>query len=130
MAHSQTPTYYKRGSIQVWDFIRDQDLNFHLGNSIKYICRYGHKGTYDDQVSDLKKAIHYLNDELNNLQRSRNIEDISGLPQDTIVFSGTGVPGGLSDSQLEGPSSSCQAAQPYSGGIQGVFGGGVDALSF
>ena len=130
MAHSPNPTYYKRGSIQVWDFIRDQDLSFHLGNAIKYICRYGHKGTYDDQVSDLKKAIHYLNDELNNLQRSRNIEDLSRLPQDTLVFTGTGIQGGLSDSQLEGSSSSRQAAQAYSGGVQGVFGGGVDALSF
>ena len=128
MAH--TPTYYRRGSIQVWDFIRDQDLNFHLGNSIKYICRYGHKGTYDDQVSDLKKAIHYLNDELNNLQRSRNTEDLSRLPQDTIVFTGTGVPGGLSDTQLTRPSSSFQAAQSYSGGVQGVFGSGGDTLSF
>ena len=130
MAHPTKPAYYRRGSIQVWDFIRDQSLNFHLGNAIKYICRYGHKGNYDNQVSDLKKAIHYLNDELNNLQRSRNREDLSRLSQDTIVFTGTGVQGGLSDNKLEGPSSSCQAAQAYSGGVQGVFGGGVDALSF
>ena len=25
--------------IEVWDFIRDQQLNYHLGNAIKYICR-------------------------------------------------------------------------------------------
>ena len=25
------PTYYKRGSTDVWDFIREQGLNFHLG---------------------------------------------------------------------------------------------------
>jgi len=55
------PTYYKRGSIQVWDFIRDQGLNFHLGNAIKYICRAGYK---DSKVEDLKKAIHYLQNEL------------------------------------------------------------------
>ena len=130
MAHSQNPSYYKRGSIQVWDFIRDQSLNFHLGNAIKYICRYGHKGNYDDQVSDLKNAIHYLNDELNNLQRSRNREDLSRLSLDTIVFTGTGIQGGLSDSQFELPSSACPAAQAYSGGIQGVFGGGRDVISF
>ena len=69
---TQGPSYYQRGSIQVWDFIRDQRLNFHLGNAIKYICRYGHKGDYNEQVSDIKKAIHYLNDELNHLERSRN----------------------------------------------------------
>ena len=55
------PAYYKRGSIQVWDFIRDQGLNFHLGNAIKYICRAGYK---DSKVEDLKKAIHYLENEL------------------------------------------------------------------
>jgi hypothetical protein len=55
------PSYYKRGSIQVWDFIRDQGLSFHLGNAIKYICRAGYK---EDRISDLTKAIHYLQNEL------------------------------------------------------------------
>ena len=95
------PWYYQQGSIQVWDFIRDQKLNFHLGNAIKYICRYGKKGAYNEQVSDLKKAIHYLNDELNNLERSRNREDLSGQPHDHVVFTGTGVPGGLSDNEYQ-----------------------------
>ena len=51
------PQYYRLGSIQVWDFIRDKELNFHLGNAIKYICRAGHKDDYQD---DLQKAIQYL----------------------------------------------------------------------
>ena len=55
------PAYYQRGSIDVWDFIRDQRLNFHLGNAIKYICRAGHK---DGKIQDLEKAIHYLENEL------------------------------------------------------------------
>lgn len=55
------PSYYRRGTIEVWDFIRDQDLNYHLGNAIKYVCRAGHK---DSKVDDLKKAIHYLTNEL------------------------------------------------------------------
>jgi hypothetical protein len=53
--------YYRRGSIEVWSFIRDQGLNFHLGNAIKYICRAGYK---DSKIEDLKKAIHYLQNEL------------------------------------------------------------------
>ena len=53
--------YYRRGSIEVWDFIRDQDLNFHLGNAVKYICRAGHKHS---KIEDLEKAIHYLENEL------------------------------------------------------------------
>ena len=55
------PAYYQRGSINVWDFIRDQRLNFHLGNAIKYICRAGHKSS---KIEDLEKAIHYLENEL------------------------------------------------------------------
>ena len=55
------PLYYQRGSIDVWDFIRDQGLNFHLGNAIKYICRAGYK---DSKIHDLEKAIHYLQNEL------------------------------------------------------------------
>ena len=53
--------YYRRGSVEVWSFIRDQGLNFHLGNAIKYICRAGYK---DSKIEDLKKAIHYLENEL------------------------------------------------------------------
>ena len=57
------PSYYKRGPTDVWNFIRDQGLNFHLGNAIKYICRAGHK---DSKIQDLEKAIHYLKNELDN----------------------------------------------------------------
>ena len=57
------PEYYQRGSGHVWDFIRDQGLNFHLGNAIKYICRAGYK---DSKIQDLEKAIHYLQNELDN----------------------------------------------------------------
>ena len=55
------PEYYRRGSIQVWDFVRDQELNFHLGNVIKYVCRAGYK---DDDIEDLSKALHYLSNEI------------------------------------------------------------------
>ena len=59
---ANTPAYYTRGKIEVWDFIRDQNLNYHLGCALKYICRAGHK---DCKETDLKKAIHYLENELN-----------------------------------------------------------------
>ena len=55
------PNYYKRGTTDVWDFIRDQGLNFHLGNAIKYVCRAGYK---DSKIQDLEKEIHYLQNEL------------------------------------------------------------------
>ena len=66
------PNYYRRGSVQVWDFIRDQNLNFHLGNAIKYICRADHK--YDD-IEDLSKAIHYLSNEIE-YRTGKRVQDI------------------------------------------------------
>jgi len=60
---ADSPAHYTRGSIEVWDFIRDQELNYHLGNAIKYICRAGYKGD-NTKAQDLKKAIHYLENEL------------------------------------------------------------------
>jgi hypothetical protein len=57
------PSYYRRGSSKFGTFIRDQGLNFHLGNAIKYICRAGYK---DSKRDDLRKAIHYLQNELEN----------------------------------------------------------------
>jgi hypothetical protein len=59
----ESPSHYTRGSIEVWDFIRDQGLNYHLGNAIKYISRAGYKSTAT-KTEDLKKAIHYLENEL------------------------------------------------------------------
>ena len=67
MATTSGPGYYKRGSIEVWDFIRDQGLSYHLGNAVKYVCRAGHK---DDAISDLSKAIHYLENEREFLRAS------------------------------------------------------------
>ena len=62
---ADSPSHYTRGQIEVWDFIRDQDLNYHLGNAIKYICRAGFKSPRT-KIEDLKKAIHYLENELDN----------------------------------------------------------------
>ena len=59
----ESPAHYTRGNIEVWDFIRDQELNYHLGNAIKYICRAGFKSP-ETKTQDLKKAIHYLENEL------------------------------------------------------------------
>ena len=60
---NKSPSHYTRGAIEVWDFIRDQDLNYHLGNAIKYICRAGFKNPAK-KTQDIKKAIHYLENEL------------------------------------------------------------------
>jgi len=75
MTSFYNPPYYNRGKIQVWDFIRDQELNYHLGNVVKYVCRAGHKRTIGnpegDPLEDLDKAIHYLIDERDSLRNRR-----------------------------------------------------------
>ena len=76
------PDYYKRGKAQVWDFIRDNDLNFHLGNAVKYIARAGYK---DSKKEDLIKAIHYLENELehtiNTTATSTGISEVVPYPE-------------------------------------------------
>jgi len=49
--------------------IEDWDLNFNLGNVIKYISRAGRKG---DILIDLKKARQYLDFEIDRLEREHN----------------------------------------------------------
>lgn len=52
-----SPKHYNVGKIEVIDFIEDQNLGFHLGNVIKYVCRAKHKGK---EMQDLEKALWYL----------------------------------------------------------------------
>ena len=121
---SYGPQYYNRGKIEVWDFIRDQGLPYHLGNAVKYICRTGYK---DDPIADLKKAIHYLENELLHVK----CKNLSGHDSpDTIVFSGSGVPGGLSDQLFHYSDGEKSSEESYSGGVQGIPGSGRDVISF
>lgn len=50
---------------KVRDFINDQQLNFNLGNVIKYVCREADKGG----TEDLKKAVQYLEFEIERRQK-------------------------------------------------------------
>ena len=78
---ADSPSHYTRGTIEVWDFIRDQQLNYHLGNAIKYICRAGFKSS-ESKEKDLKKAIHYLENELHHttLQESKSERSSNRIP--------------------------------------------------
>jgi len=75
------PSYYQRGTINVWDFIRDQGLNFHLGNAIKYICRAGYK---ESKIQDLEKAIHYLENELHH-EKDLYFRASQGIPYEVQI---------------------------------------------
>lgn len=52
------PDHYKAGDLEAIDIIEAYDLDFHLGNAVKYILRAGVKT--EDPVEDLEKAVWYL----------------------------------------------------------------------
>ena len=53
------PQHYRQGSIEPWDFIVSQNLNFLEGNIIKYVTRAGKKNG-ESRLDDLTKAATYL----------------------------------------------------------------------
>lgn len=62
------PPHYKTGGVETIDFIEAKDLNYRLGNVVKYVARAGKKHT--DPVEDLKKARFYLDREINIRERA------------------------------------------------------------
>ena len=65
---SSTPTHYQ-GTIQPIDLINAQDLNFNLGNVVKYVCRAGKKQG-ENVLSDLDKAKNYINYEIERIKKN------------------------------------------------------------
>lgn len=63
------PFHYTEGrKYEPKDVIRDWNLNFNLGNTVKYVARAGRK---DDILQDLKKARQYLDFEIEYLEKER-----------------------------------------------------------
>ena len=62
------PEHYNKGKIEVIDYIEDQDMNFNLGNAIKYISRAGLKNK-STTVEDLEKAKWYIQREIDRLNK-------------------------------------------------------------
>ena len=56
------PPHYKAGGFETIDFIEAKDLNYRLGNVVKYVSRAGKKDS--DPVQDLEKAAWYLQREI------------------------------------------------------------------
>lgn len=61
-----SPSHYTRGGIETIDFIEAKGLNFHLGNTVKYVSRAGFKE--DAKLQDLEKALWYLTREINRIK--------------------------------------------------------------
>jgi hypothetical protein len=56
------PAHYQSANgVQPLDVIQAFDLNFCLGNVVKYVCRAGRK---DSSAEDLRKALDYLQREM------------------------------------------------------------------
>lgn len=63
------PEHYAGSKIETIDFIEDKELNFNLGNVVKYVSRAGRKKSQGKSLEskaleDLKKARFYLDREI------------------------------------------------------------------
>lgn len=64
------PNHYADGrKYEPIDVIHDWELNFNLGNTVKYISRAGRK---DDIVQDLEKAKFYLEAEIEYIKKEHD----------------------------------------------------------
>ena len=63
----KTPKHYVYSKYEPKDVIREWNLNFNLGNVIKYIVRNGKKPN-NSNIQDLKKAKQYLEFEIEYLE--------------------------------------------------------------
>jgi len=57
------PDHYQGNGYEVLDIIEDFELNFNLGNVLKYILRAGRKDS-ELKEEDLEKALFYLKREV------------------------------------------------------------------
>ena len=62
------PAHYNRGKYEAIDVIEDWQMNFNLGNALKYLSWAGHK---DDIIQDLKKSLWYLQREIDRLEKEK-----------------------------------------------------------
>lgn len=75
MAFDGRSEHYSISNIEPIDVIEEYELNFSLGNVIKYVLRCGHKGNEKDSIKDLEKAKSYLEREI--LRRKKEIVEKS-----------------------------------------------------
>jgi len=67
------PDHYQFGKENTYEVIKvieALEMDFHLGNTFKYIARAGKKGT-DKEIQDLKKALWYLDRKIQLLESNR-----------------------------------------------------------
>ena len=86
----QHPIYYG-GAVDPYEAIKvieAWNLGFHLGNTVKYISRAGKKDG-NSATQDLKKALFYLNREIELLEKQNQVIDVSDAMVADTVSAGT-----------------------------------------
>jgi hypothetical protein len=63
------PSHYNQGKYEVKDVIRDWNLNFNLGNAVKYIARAPYKHP-EKIIEDYEKAKQYIDFEIEYLTQN------------------------------------------------------------
>lgn len=66
------PTHYNKG-IEAIDIIESWELNFSLGNAIKYILRAPYKS---NALEDLEKSVWYINREIERIENLAKEEPV------------------------------------------------------
>ncbi len=90
------PDHYKAADgSEVIDVIELYDLDFHIGNALKYMLRAGKK-LDTAAVTDLEKAIWYLQREIKVLSPEEEDSKAAGVPLAEGKTSGPVLSGGLS----------------------------------
>lgn len=78
------PAHYAYSKYEPVKVIRSWELNFNLGNVVKYVARAGRKG---DKLEDLKKARQYLDFEIEELEsryeetKENYVKMVYGIPE-------------------------------------------------
>jgi hypothetical protein len=81
------PPHYTHGGVEVIEITRH--CSFDIGNAIKYIARYEHKGSPEQ---DLRKALWYLKDHIEHYGKRYTMPDgaydslyrfIEGMPEES-----------------------------------------------
>jgi len=80
--------HYKKKKIQPWHIIDEYQLDFYLGNVLKYILR----DKNDNQLEDLKKARHYLDKRIEDytpivtIRDEKSFVDMTKIEQDEYAI--------------------------------------------
>lgn len=86
----QHPIYYGGADdpYEAIKVIEAWNLGFHLGNTVRYISRAGKKDG-NSATQDLKKALFYLNREIELLEKQNQVIDVSDAMVADTVSAGT-----------------------------------------